>query len=81
MREDVDSHRRNTKLYDEVWIEKRLDRHVAWRRTSEEIRERLDEPLSVGAGGRYEQVQIFGRAGPGVEGQGVGSADQVAYVS
>ncbi len=81
MREDVDTHRRDAELDNEVRIEERFDGHIARRRAPKEISESLDESLSVRPSGRHEQVQIFGRAGSSVKRQSVGPADQVAHFS
>jgi hypothetical protein len=70
--EDVHAHRRNAELNDETGVQQSLDRDMARCRPSEEVRQSLDETLSIGAGGRDEQIKVLGGAWPRVESKGVG---------
>jgi hypothetical protein len=68
---NVDTHGRYPQLHDELWIEQRLDRHVARRRTAEEVCEGLDEAPGIRLRRRYEQAQIFRRPRSSMESERV----------
>ena len=77
--EDVDTHRRNTQLDDELGVEQSLDGHVTRCGPSEEVRQGLNETLSIGAGRSDEQIEVLGGSWPRVESKRVRSPNEVSH--
>jgi len=77
--ENVDTHWRNAQLDDEIGVQQSLDRDVTRCWPSEEVRQGLDETLSIGAGRSDEQIKVLGGPWPRVKSKGVRSSNEVAH--